>query len=134
MELLLLRLLWLAKPALTIEVENSRLAAEKLKKEMLAAVGVDVMETLVKYSKEEELVGTKFKLVLQTPSSNVLRYKRETHNCKLLKKSNLLEQWPLWKSAGSMEELSSPTCIPPPPLFPAKDMSASPTKKQHSTV
>ena len=67
----MLRLLWLAKPALTIEVENSRLAAEKLKKEMLAAVGVDVMETLVKYSKEEELVGTKFKLVLQTPSSNV---------------------------------------------------------------
>ena len=62
MELLLLRPLWLAKPALTIQVEKSRLAAEKLKKEKLAAVGVDVMETLVKYSKEEELVGAKFKI------------------------------------------------------------------------
>ena len=60
MELLLLRPLWLAKLALTIQVEKSRLAAEKSKKEKLAAVGVDVMETLVKYSKEEELVGARF--------------------------------------------------------------------------
>ena len=55
----------------------------------------------------------------------------ETNKCKLLTKSNLLEQWPLWESAisatGFMEELSSPTCTPPP-LFPAKDISATPPK------
>ena len=134
MELLLLRLLWLAKPSLTIQVEKSRLGAEKLKKEKLVAVGVDVMETLVKYSKEEELVGTKFKLVLQTPSSNVLRYKRETHKCKLLTKSNLLEQWPLWKSAISAtgpwrSSAHHHVTVPPSPLSPQAKK-----QKHHSTV
>ena len=93
----------MAIPALTNEAEKSRLAAEKLKKEKLAAVGVDVMETLAKYSKEEELVGAKFKIGTANAFLKrfTRRYKRETRKCKLLTRANLLEQWPLWKSASA---------------------------------
>ena len=112
-----------AKPAFTMEAEKSRLAAEEAGREKLAAVGVDVMETLATYSKQQELEGAKFKIgTANAFLKQFLRvHKRESRGCKLLTRANLFVQLPLWEStiaaAGPGVKLTNTVTSP---FFPHK--------------